>query len=579
MSISISSEVLGTLSVTVAETTGVLSVSVLATAPAVLTMELGTPGPSPTITVGTTTTLAPGSPATVTDVGTALAAVFDFGIPQGTAGTAGTNGTNGTNGTAATIAAGTTTTLSPGSSATVTNAGTSSAAVFNFGIPQGTAGTAGATGATGATGAAGVGVPVGGSTGQLLTKVSATNYDTTWTTVIPGDRYLTTSVTSNSVSNGNKTFTIGTGLSYTPTQNLTISFDASNHMHGEVLTYNSGTGVLTVDINHHTGSGTYTSWVVNVGGVTPATSVAWGDITGTLSTQTDLQTALDDKLPLAGGTMDAAATIVLSTATYNSLVSGEVFGVELTADPTQNASLGFNAVTVQDGAGTMQMRADGLTFPDATTQSTAGLTISTLSNGATSTLNAGVPSTEQVLVFDGTDLAWHYPTVSCGSIGWTLSSQMDLQTELDNKASLTSPAFGGTTTFVGAGGTVSLNDQALDMSASTAGGHIIVGTSGVTFSDSTTQTTAAVAPPSADVMTANAIAANVQSIGYGASNWVGSSNPSIAGLVGWGIYNATDGLIAYSYSSGNSFFLASTPTTLANSSVQVNGSNSSFYVA
>lgn len=50
------------------------------------------------------------------------------------------------NGTAATVTVGTTTTLAPGSSATVANAGTSSAAVFNFGIP---------TGATGATGAAG----------------------------------------------------------------------------------------------------------------------------------------------------------------------------------------------------------------------------------------------------------------------------------------------------------------------------------------------------------------------------------------------------------------------------------------
>lgn len=56
------------------------------------------------------------------------------------------NGPKGDPGAAATIAVGTTTTLSPGSSATVANAGTSSAAVFNFGIP---------TGATGATGASG----------------------------------------------------------------------------------------------------------------------------------------------------------------------------------------------------------------------------------------------------------------------------------------------------------------------------------------------------------------------------------------------------------------------------------------
>jgi hypothetical protein len=112
-----------------------------------------------------------------------------------------------------------------------------------------------------------------------------------WDVVISGDRYLTTSTTSNTISNGNKTFTIGTGLSYTPTQNITISYNASNHMHGEVLTYNSGTGVLTVDVNHHTGSGTYAAWVVNVGGVTPQTSVAWGGITGVLGPQADLAKA------------------------------------------------------------------------------------------------------------------------------------------------------------------------------------------------------------------------------------------------------------------------------------------------
>ena len=83
MSIAISSQVLGTLSVTIAETTGTLSVSVLSTAPAVLTMELGTPGPAATVTVGTVTTLAPDATPTVVNSGTNLAAVLDFGFPSG----------------------------------------------------------------------------------------------------------------------------------------------------------------------------------------------------------------------------------------------------------------------------------------------------------------------------------------------------------------------------------------------------------------------------------------------------------------------------------------------------------------
>ena len=116
----------------------------------------GTAGAAATITAGTTTTLSAGSPATVTNSGTSSAAVFNFGIPTGPTGAAGS---------AATVAVGTTTTGAPGSSATVTNAGTSSAAVLNFSVP------------------AGQGVPSGGTTGQFLAKSSATNYDTSWITI------------------------------------------------------------------------------------------------------------------------------------------------------------------------------------------------------------------------------------------------------------------------------------------------------------------------------------------------------------------------------------------------------------
>ena len=316
-SITVSSLVLGSLTVEVNGSDSVLALSVLGTAPASLSIELGTPGATgtaATIAVGTTTTLSPGASATVANVGTSSAAVFNFGIPSGLTGATGATGATGSPGTAATIAAGTTTTGAPGSSASVTNSGTTSAAVFDFAIPRGDVG---ATGATGATGAAGPGVAVGGTTGQLLAKASGTNYDTTWTTVVPGDRYLTTSTTSLTINNATKTLTVGTGLSYTPTQNITIAYDASNHMHGEVLTYNSGTGVMTVDVNHHTGSGTYAAWTVNVGGVTPVTSTAWGAITGTLSAQTDLQTALDAKSPLASPTFTGVPAAPTATAGTN----------------------------------------------------------------------------------------------------------------------------------------------------------------------------------------------------------------------------------------------------------------------
>lgn len=206
-----------------------------------------------------------------------------------------------------------------------------------------------------------------------------------------------------------------------------------------------------------------------------------------------------------------------------------------------------------------------------------GLTFSTLSNAATSTLNAGVPTAGQALTYDGTDLIW--ATVS-GSAAWgaitgTLSTQTDLQGELDLKAPLTAPSFlsgitaDGGVSVPGPSGTASFTYSGLDLGGASGG---------ITFADATVQSTAAITPPSADVLTANAIASNVNFITGSTGTWVGNGLPSIAGLIGWGIYNPTDGLIAYSYSSGSSFYLASAIST-SNNTVQISGSNSSFYVA
>ena len=215
---------------------------------------------------------------------------------------------------------------------------------------------------------AGSGLPTGGTVGQVLTKNSGTNFDASFATLIPGDRYLTSSTTSLTINNDNKTLTVGTGLSYTPTQSITISYDASNHMHGEVLTYNSGTGVLTVDINHHTGSGTYASWVVNVGGVVPATSVTWGSITGTLGSQTDLATALNAKLEVttAASTYftiaSAAGKANLSGATFTGKVNLPDLGVN-----TPSLNLGGTALsTTATSAASGDIWISGATSPKLT---------------------------------------------------------------------------------------------------------------------------------------------------------------------------------------------------------------------
>jgi len=94
----------------------------------------GNTGNAATITVGTTTTGNAGTTASVINSGTISAATLDFTIPRGDTGTA------------ATVGVGTTTTGTPGSSASVSNSGTSSAATFNFTIPRGDTGTAATVG-------------------------------------------------------------------------------------------------------------------------------------------------------------------------------------------------------------------------------------------------------------------------------------------------------------------------------------------------------------------------------------------------------------------------------------------------
>ena len=106
----------------------------------------GAAGAAATIAVGSTTTGNAGTSASVSNSGSSSAATFNFTIPKGDTGATGATGAAGA---AATIAAGSATGLAAGASPTVTNAGSSSAATFNFGIPAGAAATIAAGSATG----------------------------------------------------------------------------------------------------------------------------------------------------------------------------------------------------------------------------------------------------------------------------------------------------------------------------------------------------------------------------------------------------------------------------------------------
>ena len=103
----------------------------------------GSPGDAATISVGTTTTLPAGSSATVTNSGTSSAAVFDFGIPTGDKGD---KGDTGNPGPANTLTIGT---VQGGAIADATITGTSPNQTLNLTLPKGDTGAAGQDGADG----------------------------------------------------------------------------------------------------------------------------------------------------------------------------------------------------------------------------------------------------------------------------------------------------------------------------------------------------------------------------------------------------------------------------------------------
>lgn len=142
----------------------------------------------------------------------------------------GQDGRDGTDGKAATVRIGTVTTLEPGSKATVSNAGTSTDAVLNFGIPRGADGEGG--GGSGESGADGF---------SPIAKVTQTS---TGATITITDKDGTTSAT---VSNGKDGAKGDTGDPGAPGVSPTVTTSKSGKV--TTITIKDAAGTKTATIN------------------------------------------------------------------------------------------------------------------------------------------------------------------------------------------------------------------------------------------------------------------------------------------------------------------------------------------
>jgi len=84
---------------------------------------------------------------------------------------------------------------------------------------------------------------------------------------------------------------------------------------------------------------------------------------------TDYNTQWSDPAVFTGG--EVANPITMHDGLVDSEMSASFFGVELTSDTSQNASLSYTGLNVQISGSAMNVTATGITFPDSTVQTTA----------------------------------------------------------------------------------------------------------------------------------------------------------------------------------------------------------------
>ena len=302
----------------------------------------------------------------------------------GPAGPVGPQGPTGPTGPGATIQVNSTTTGAPGTNASVTNVGSLQTAMFNFVIPRGDVG---ATGATGATGPSGPGVAAGGTVGQVLIKASAVDYATAWLTLTG-----TGTVTSVDVSGGTTGLTFSGGpITAAGTMTMAGILDVANGGTGTTtLTgYLKGNGVApfsavasipTTDLSGTISNLQLTNSAITING----NSVSLGGSTTVTSNTTN---ALTIGTGLTGTSFNGSSAVTIAIDSTVATLTGAqtltnktISGANNTLTNIGNASLTNSSLTVGTtniALGATSATLGGLTSVTVTQDPVAALDLAT----------------------------------------------------------------------------------------------------------------------------------------------------------------------------------------------------------
>jgi hypothetical protein len=186
-----------------------------------------------------------------------------------------------------------------------------------------------------------VGVPTGGSAGQVLAKIDGTNYNTEW------------------VSGG--------GGDFLPLAGGSMDADATIALEDTVVGTVSEVGGYGFAVSSASAPGKVSNVLFDrilVKDETFQTTILPAGIEFADAT---FQTTA--ALPFDGGAI--TGPITMAGATIDSEISSDFFGIELSADHSQFAELDYNSLTVANGAGSVVVNPTGITFPNASVQSVA----------------------------------------------------------------------------------------------------------------------------------------------------------------------------------------------------------------